>query len=63
MIAEFILTTPGLSKEAKGVYLGKNDPLVKKVLTAYCNRLDFRNMSIDEALRFFLSLFRLPGEA
>lgn len=55
LIAEFMLTTPGLSKEAKGVYLGKNDPFVKKVLAAYCNKLDFRQMSIDEALRFFLS--------
>ena len=42
-IAEFLLTTPGLAKESIGIYLGKNDPCSKKVLKAFCEKLDFRN--------------------
>lgn len=62
MIAEFMLTTPGLSKFAIGQYLGKNDNFNIEVLKAFCTKVDFKGMEIDEGMRLFLSLFRLPGE-
>ena len=34
-----------------------------KVLSEYVDSMDFTNMKFDEAIRFFLSGFRLPGEA
>ncbi len=33
------------------------------VLEAFVKSFDFRQKNIDEALRAFLSTFRLPGEA
>jgi Sec7-like guanine-nucleotide exchange factor len=62
-ISEFLLTTPGLSKFAIGQYIGHNDDFNVAVLRAFCNKIDFRGMEIDEALRLFLSQFRLPGES
>jgi Sec7-like guanine-nucleotide exchange factor len=32
-------------------------------MRAFCTKIDFRGMEIDEALRLFLSQFRLPGES
>ena len=63
LIAEFMLTTPGLSKYAIGQYIGSNEPFHISVLKEFCNKIDFREMEIDEALRFFLQQFRLPGES
>ncbi|CAM9916430.1 unnamed protein product, partial [Hapterophycus canaliculatus] len=34
-----------------------------KVLHAYVDGIDFTDMEFDEAIRHFLSGFRLPGEA
>lgn len=62
MIAEFMLTTPGLSKFAIGQYLGKHDTFNIEVLKAYCTKIDFKDVEIDEGMRLFLSQFRLPGE-
>jgi Sec7-like guanine-nucleotide exchange factor len=62
MIAEFMLATPGLSKFAIGQYLGKRDDFHIEVLKAFCNKIDFTGMEIDEAMRLFLGTFRLPGE-
>ena len=55
MLAEFMLTTPGLSKFAIGEYLGKKDEFQINVLKAFCNKIDFKGMEIDEAMRLFLS--------
>lgn len=55
MIAEFMLTTPGLSKYAIGQYLGKNDTFHIEVLKAFSNKIDFTGMEVDEAMRLFLS--------
>ena len=55
MIAEFMLTTPGLSKFAIGQYLGKNENFNLEVLKKFCEKIDFRGMEIDEAMRLFLS--------
>ena len=63
IIAEFMLTTPGLSKFAIGDYIGMNDPFCIAVLKEFCNKIDFRGMEVDEGLRLFLQQFRLPGES
>lgn len=62
-VAEFLLTTPGLSKHAIGQYIGSNDDFCVSVLRAFTQKLDFAAIEIDEALRLFLAQFRLPGEA
>jgi Sec7-like guanine-nucleotide exchange factor len=61
-IAELLLTTPGLSKYSIGQYLGKKDEFNLEVLTAFCQKIDFRGIEIDEAMRLFMAQFRLPGE-
>lgn len=56
-----------MEKAQIGEYLGKEpeyqDGFCLKVLHEYANLLDFRKMAFDDAIRFFLSGFRLPGEA
>lgn len=44
MIAEFMLTTPGLSKFAIGEFIGTKDPFCIEVLKEFCNKIDFRGM-------------------
>jgi len=61
-IAEFLIMTPGLSKFAIGQFLGKKDTMNKEILIAFCHKIDFNGLNIDEALRLFLQQFRLPGE-
>ena len=41
MVAEFMLTTPGLSKFAIGQYIGMNEDQSKLVLKAFCEKIDF----------------------
>jgi brefeldin A-inhibited guanine nucleotide-exchange protein len=55
IIAEFFLTTPGLSKFAIGQYLGSAEEFNVTVLRSYCGKIDYVGMEIDEALRLFLS--------
>ncbi|XP_053990345.1 brefeldin A-inhibited guanine nucleotide-exchange protein 2-like [Hylaeus volcanicus] len=62
-VALFFLHITGLSKESIGNYLGGDKPFNLDVLHAFVNQLQFQGMEIDTALRKFLSLFRLPGEA
>lgn len=57
-----MLTTPGLSKYSIGQFLGKNDEFNLAVLKDFCNKMDFRGLEIDEAMRMFMQQFRLPGE-
>ena len=56
-----------LDKTAIGDYLGRDpeyaDGYCLRVLHAYVDLFDFAEMPIDEAIRRFLSGFRLPGEA
>ena len=53
-IAELMLTTPGLSKFAIGQYLGKREDFNLEVLAAFCNKIDFRGLEIDEGMRLFM---------
>eukprot|EP01119_Soliformovum_irregulare_P001359 TRINITY_DN1107_c0_g2_i1.p1 TRINITY_DN1107_c0_g2~~TRINITY_DN1107_c0_g2_i1.p1 ORF type:complete len:1152 (-),score=404.61 TRINITY_DN1107_c0_g2_i1:97-3552(-) len=62
-IAKFLHAAEGLSKTMIGDYLGEHDDFVNDVLTAFINRMDFVGFEFDHALRYFLSKFRLPGEA
>ena len=59
----WFLTAERLSKNKIGEYLGRNDEHAVNTLHAFLALLDFSELVFDEALRFFLSLFRLPGEA
>ena len=56
-----------LDKTAIGDFLGREKEyeggLAVKVLHEYVDAMDFSGMLFDEAIRLFLSGFRLPGEA
>jgi cytohesin len=63
-IARWFLTADSLSKNRIGDFLGGSKPDAIQTLEAFVMQIDFTGMpSFDEALRFFLSLFRLPGES
>ncbi|KAL4441362.1 hypothetical protein ABPG74_013657 [Tetrahymena malaccensis] len=62
-IAYMLLTTEGLNKEQLGQFFGSNKERNQKILEAFCGLMDFRNLRFDEAMRLFLSRFRLPGES
>jgi len=62
-VARFFVQTDGLSKTQLGDFLGENDPFNKQVLHALVDRDSFQGLELDNALRKFLSNFRLPGEA
>jgi len=64
-IARWLLTASGLSKNKLGDYLGRSDDQAVATLDAFVGALKpyFPDFTFDEAMRFFLSLFRLPGEA
>lgn len=62
-IADFLHSHFGLDKTVLGDYLGEGDPLNLKVLFAYVDYMDFTGLTFENALRFFLEGFRLPGEA
>ena len=62
-VAEFLLTTPGISKEKVGVFLGHPDQKDNGVLLAFAQTIDFSGLDMVSAMRLFLSLFRLPGES
>ena len=63
IIARFLLHTPGLDDAALGDYVGDGDEMCSKVLTCYVSTFNFKGLGFDDALRKFLSAFRLPGEA
>lgn len=61
-IANFLRNTHGLKKENIGEFLGENQEISLKTLDYYTQSFDFTEMHIIEAIRVFLSGFRLPGE-
>jgi len=61
--ARFLKYAPALDKEVVGDYLGEPDEFTIAVLDEYVALFDFRDVSLDRALRSFLSGFKLPGEA
>lgn len=52
-----------LDKTAIGDYMGEDKEFNIAVMHSYVDQLDFTGMSFDEAIRYFLKGFRLPGEA
>jgi hypothetical protein len=58
-VSRWLLTANKISKNRIGEYLGRADPDAIKTLIAFLAPLDLSAFSFDEALRFFLSLFRL----
>uniref|UniRef100_A0A7S3ZII8 SEC7 domain-containing protein n=1 Tax=Lotharella globosa TaxID=91324 RepID=A0A7S3ZII8_9EUKA len=61
-VADFLKTQKKLDKTQIGEFLGDEKEFNKKVLYKYIEDFDFRGMEFDEALRYFLKGFRLPGE-
>lgn len=62
-VAKFLHTTEDLNTSKLGEYLGANKPFNSGVLQAFVDYIDFSKLEFDNALREFLSRFRLPGEA
>ncbi len=62
-MAEFLLLTPGLCKEKIGEYLGNHHEYNVSVLKAYAGKIKYKGEPIDESMRLYLSLFRLPRES
>ena len=61
-IAKWFHETQGLSLSAMGDYMGEDDPVCIAVMHAYTDLMSFHGLSIDMALRKFMTGFRLPGE-
>jgi len=62
-IAQFLHTMEDINSSKLGEFLGENKPFNIGVLRAFVDYFDFSNLEFDNALRDFLSRFRLPGEA
>lgn len=66
-VAKFLYTAPRLDKTEVGLYLSKGPaeeyPFQAEVRSSFCQLFDFKDVDFAEALRKFLSRFRLPGEA
>jgi brefeldin A-inhibited guanine nucleotide-exchange protein len=52
-----------LNKVQIGQYLGEADEFTKQVLYCFGDCFNLKGMELDAALRYFVSTFRLPGEA
>lgn len=62
-IAQFLYKGEGLNKTAIGDYLGERNEFNQKVLNAFVELHDFKDLILVQALRQFLWSFRLPGES
>lgn len=62
-VAKWLLSDERLDKTLIGDFLGENDDHCKQVMCAYIDAMNFTEMEIVAALRYFLEGFRLPGEA
>jgi Sec7-like guanine-nucleotide exchange factor len=67
-VAKFFLKNKDkLDKTQIGDYLGREpeyqNGFCVRVLHTYVDMIDLKGLSFDDAIRFFLSGFRLPGEA
>ncbi|CAF3886360.1 unnamed protein product [Adineta steineri] len=60
-IVKFLKDNPLLDKKIIGEYLSNRKNI--HILEQYVKTFNFENMRVDEALRIYLSEFRLPGEA
>ncbi|EFA76525.1 pleckstrin domain-containing protein [Heterostelium album PN500] len=62
-IITFLHSVDELNKIKLGEYLGGNQPHNKEMLQSFVNYYNFESKEFDEALRNFLSKFKLPREA
>ncbi|KAF3595703.1 hypothetical protein DY000_02028220 [Brassica cretica] len=62
-VVSFLRDTTSLNPTMIGDYLGEREEFPMKVMHAYVDSFDFKEMNFGEAIRFFLRGFRLPGEA
>ncbi len=67
-VAQFLLVNKDvLDKTQTGEYLGREpnyqEGFALKVLHNYANQMDFAGLRFDDGIKFYLSGFRLPGEA
>lgn len=61
-IALFLKTTPGINKTVLGEFFGSKKEPNLSIFYEFVQLFDFKNVGIVEAIRSFLSSFRLPGE-
>eukprot|EP00941_MAST-03F_sp_MAST-3F-sp1_P004510 g4510.t1 len=61
--ARFLLDTEGLNKNIIGQLLGRETPESTILLEAFSAAIDWEGVEFLRALRYFLTLFQLPGEA
>lgn len=62
-IAGFLLRSDRLDKAMLGEYLGEGDAENIAIMHQFVDQMDFTKRRFVDALRSFLQLFRLPGEA
>ena len=62
-VAEFFKNQPGLSKDQIGEYFGVLKEFNQKCLSDFVELFNFEGLEIDEAVRKFMSSFRIHGEA
>lgn len=60
-LVQFLKDNLRVDKKVLGEFLSKQEN--QPIREAFINSLDFTNLRIDEALRFMLEKFRLPGES
>ncbi|KAJ1671834.1 guanine nucleotide exchange protein for ADP-robosylation factor, partial [Spiromyces aspiralis] len=59
----FVNVSSGIDKKQLGEYLGSDEPFNVEVLHRFVQLMDFTAIEFVAALRKFLQVFRLPGEA
>ncbi|KYQ88885.1 pleckstrin (PH) domain-containing protein [Tieghemostelium lacteum] len=62
-LVDFLYDIDELNKVKVGEFLCGTTPYHKEICAEFVNRYDFKHKEFDEALREYLSKFRLPGEA
>ncbi|KAL4346705.1 hypothetical protein GQ457_17G004310 [Hibiscus cannabinus] len=63
-VAAFLKKNTSILNETMiGDYLGEREEFALRVMHSYVDSFNFKSMDFGEAIRFFLSGFRLPGEA
>lgn len=62
-MAKIFFNSPSISKEKLGEFFGEEDTFNIEVLGEYADYMQFKNMNIDDGLRFYLDHFTLPGES
>jgi len=62
-LSKFFKETEGLDKVALGVYISEKEDFNLEVLSCFTDLFNFNGFTLDGALRYYLSHFRLVGEA